>query len=169
MRSAIARLGFCRGRPLGRGTWTPASVSSASAPSGGEALSSRTPDSGSNSWCPDPEKSHLICDCPHFVRCIISYLRAQADSLPEQSRDKLDRIPTNIEKRHSEHRLIHLGTITERDLIPGSLQHAPLFWITIAPPPLTRQVIQSSQEDSRGMGWTNASFSRVLPRRPQQW
>src|SRR6202789_1295570 len=42
-RSASPLLGFCRGRPLGRGTLTSASVASASVTSPGEALSSRTP------------------------------------------------------------------------------------------------------------------------------
>src|ERR1700739_4117080 len=51
------RLGFCRGRPLGRGTWTSASVASASVTSPGEALSSRTP-----SGRPPPSTSTI-----HFV------------------------------------------------------------------------------------------------------
>src|ERR1700722_11351401 len=51
------RLGFCRGRPLGRGTLTSASVASASVTSPGEALSSRTP-----SGRPPPSTSTI-----HFV------------------------------------------------------------------------------------------------------
>src|SRR5229473_6115404 len=51
------RLGFCRGRPLGRGTLTSASVASASVTSPGEALSSRTP-----SGRPSPSTSTI-----HFV------------------------------------------------------------------------------------------------------
>ena len=42
-RSAITRFGFCRGRPLRRGTRTSLRVASASVTSAGEALSSRTP------------------------------------------------------------------------------------------------------------------------------
>src|ERR1700686_4575821 len=51
------RLGFCRGRPLGRRTLTSASVASASVTSPGEALSSRTP-----SGRPPPSTSTI-----HFV------------------------------------------------------------------------------------------------------
>jgi len=56
-RSAITRSGFCRGRPLGRGTWTCWSVASASVTSPGEALSSRTP-----SGTPSPSTNTI-----HFV------------------------------------------------------------------------------------------------------
>src|ERR1700739_2185181 len=51
------RLGFCRGRPLGRGTLNSASVASASVTSPGEALSSRTPNGR-----PPPSTSTI-----HFV------------------------------------------------------------------------------------------------------
>src|SRR5258708_20301554 len=88
------RLGFCRGRPLGRGTLTSASVASASVTSPGEALSSRTP-----SGRPSPSTSTI-----HFVP-LPRLVFPTAD--PFFSRERSCRpgpsLPTSADLRHRAH------------------------------------------------------------------
>src|SRR5271169_1888510 len=85
------RLGFCLGRPLGRGTLTSASVASASVTSPGEALSSRTP-----SGRPPPSTSTV-----HFVplpRLVLP--TAEPLFSPERSYRPRTPPPTSEDLRH---------------------------------------------------------------------
>src|ERR1700679_84468 len=84
------RLGFCRGRPLGRGILTSASVASASVTSPGEALSSRTP-----SGRPPPSTSTI-----HFVP-LPRLVLPTADPLfsPERSCRPETSLPTSTDLR----------------------------------------------------------------------
>src|SRR5258708_2083034 len=88
------RLGFCRGRPLGRGTLTSASVASASVTSPGEALSSRTP-----SGRPSPSTSTI-----HFVPLprLVLPTAEPLFSLERSCRPGTS-LPTSADLRHRAH------------------------------------------------------------------
>ena len=86
--------GLCRGRPLGRGTLTSASVASASVTSPGEALSSRTP-----SGRPSPSTSTI-----HFVplpRLVLP--TAEPPFSLERSCRPGTSLPTSADLRHRAH------------------------------------------------------------------
>src|SRR5258706_122569 len=88
------RLGFCRGRPLGRGTLTSASLASESVTSPGEALSSRTP-----SGRPSPSTSTI-----HFVPLprLVLPTAEPLFSLERSCRPGTS-LPTSADLRHRAH------------------------------------------------------------------